>query len=193
MVARTEIASVEGRKITSSIGMIFLLVSFSMLFATLLLGYAIYRVTADEWPPMGMQRVPLFLPTVSTFIIALSSLALWKFEEFFEQKKYENLLLPFIGTVVLGCAFMGVQFRLWSSMKDMGIFVEGGVFPSLMYSLTWIHAAHIVAGLISLLFLIPAMVSKNYDKYVTTVSNVSKFWHFLGIVWLLMFVVMFVL
>lgn len=193
MVARTEIASVQGRKITSSIGMIFLLVSFSMLFATLLLGYTIYRLTADEWPPMGMQKVPLFLPTVSTFVIALSSLALWKFESFFEEKKYKELLLPFIATVALGCCFMAVQFKLWASMKDMGIFVEAGIFPSLLYSLTWIHAAHIVAGLISLLFLIPAMVSRNYEKYTTTVSNVSKFWHFLGIIWFVMYIVMFVL
>ncbi|MDD0854517.1 cytochrome c oxidase subunit 3 [Halobacteriovorax sp. GB3] len=193
MVARTEIRNLEGRKMVSSIGMIVLLVSFSMLFATLLLGYAIYRLTSDVWPPMGMQRVPLFLPTVSTFIIAVSSLSLWKFEKEFELKKEQILLPLYLVTLTLGAAFMGVQFKLWASMKAMGLYVEAGIFPSLFYTLTWIHAAHIVAGLLGLLLMIPAIIKQDFDEKATLVANVSKFWHFLGIVWFLMYVVMFVL
>ena len=54
--------NVEGQKIVSSIAMTIVLISFSMLFASLFMGYAVYRIQNPVWPPMGMQRVPTSVP-----------------------------------------------------------------------------------------------------------------------------------
>ncbi|MEH0859858.1 MULTISPECIES: heme-copper oxidase subunit III [Halobacteriovorax] len=183
---------IEARKLTSSIAMIVILVSFTMLFASMLLGYSVYRFTVDVWPPMGMPRIPLTIPMVSTFIIALSSATLVLFESSFEKKNLKAMRAYFGLTFLLGLGFMFVQLQLWNSMAAMGLHASGGVFPSLFYALTWTHAAHIVAGLIALLFLLP-VAAKGYSvEKITWVQNVSKFWHFLGVVWLVMFIVMFV-
>ncbi|WP_162929485.1 cytochrome c oxidase subunit 3 [Halobacteriovorax sp. BALOs_7] len=183
---------IEARKLTSSIAMIVILVSFTMLFASMLLGYSVYRFTVDVWPPMGMPRIPLTIPMVSTFIIALSSATLVLFESSFEKKNLKAMRAYFGLTFLLGLGFMFVQLQLWNSMAAMGLHASGGVFPSLFYALTWTHAAHIVAGLFALLFLLP-VAAKGYSvEKITWVQNVSKFWHFLGVVWLVMFIVMFV-
>lgn len=183
---------IEARKLTSSIAMIVILVSFTMLFASMLLGYSVYRFTVDVWPPMGMPRIPLTIPMVSTFIIALSSATLVLFESSFEKKNLKAMRAYFSLTFLLGLGFMFVQLQLWNSMAAMGLHASGGVFPSLFYALTWTHAAHIVAGLIALLFLLP-VAAKGYSvEKIAWVQNVSKFWHFLGVVWLVMFIVMFV-
>ncbi len=180
----------EGDKVISSIAMIVTLVSFGMLFLTLMMGFAMFRFTAPVWPPAGMEKPSLFIPTLSTLIIFLSSWSYFQFEKEVEKglasKKY--LLV----TLTLGVLFMLSQFLFWNDLSSKGIFVSSGIFASILYSFTWIHAAHIVAGL-SLLFWLYLKLDKEDKKIAVHTSNVGKFWHFLGIVWLIMFVTIFVL
>ena len=95
-------------------------------------------------------------------------------------------------TLVLGFAFMASQAIFWNQLKSHGILVSSGIFPSIIYAFTWIHAAHIVAGLGLLLWLYGTLKTPN-SMTAVKVSNIGKFWHFLGIVWLIMFVTIFVL
>lgn len=180
----------EGDKVISTIAMIVTLISFGMLFLTLMMGFAVFRFTAPVWPPAGMEKPTLLIPTLSTIIIFLSSLAYFQFEKEVEKglasKRY--LLI----TLFLGVLFMASQVIFWSSLSSKGIFVSSGIFASILYSFTWIHAAHIVAGL-SLLYWLYWKLDKEDKKIAIHVSNVGKFWHFLGIVWLIMFVTIFVL
>ena len=60
-------------EVQSSITMTILLVSFSMLFGTLLLGYLIYRARSAQRPPMGVEVPGFYAPSLSTFFIILSS------------------------------------------------------------------------------------------------------------------------
>ncbi|MEE3080388.1 MAG: cytochrome c oxidase subunit 3 [Bdellovibrionota bacterium] len=182
----------DKRRAVSNIGMVVILVSFAMLFAALLLGYVVFRLTNEVWPPMGMQTVPLTLPFVSTVIIGVSSLMYMNFEKSFNAKDVNNSKKYFFLTLLLGLAFMGVQFLLWGQMADIGLYVSAGVFPSLLYALTWVHAGHIVVALLALLLLVPAVFKDYSDEKIIWVQNIGKFWHFLGIIWFIMFVVMFV-
>lgn len=182
----------DKRRAVSNIGMVVILVSFAMLFAALLLGYVVFRLTNEVWPPMGMQTVPLTLPFVSTVIIGASSLMYMNFEKSFNVKDVNNSKKYFFLTLLLGLAFMGVQFLLWGQMADIGLYVSAGVFPSLLYALTWVHAGHIVVALLALLLLVPAVFKDYSDEKIIWVQNIGKFWHFLGIIWFIMFVVMFV-
>jgi len=180
----------EGDKVISSVGMIVTLVSFGMLFLTLMMAFALYRFTAPVWPPAGMTRPDLLLPTLSTLMIFLSSFFYVKFEKNTSTGVVDKKNLTL--TLVLGLAFMTSQFLFWSHLKSQGIFVSSGVFASIIYAFTWIHAAHIVVGLALLVWLFGALNSG--DKLAAVkVSSVGKFWHFLGIVWLIMFVTIFVL
>ncbi|EQC43212.1 cytochrome c oxidase subunit 3 [Bacteriovorax sp. Seq25_V] len=187
-----EIKHFEGKKIVSSIGMIVLLISFTMLFATLLLGYVVFRMTSEVWPPMGIQRISLVLPTISTIIIALSSLTYFNFEKSYKAKELKNAKLNFALTFLAGLAFMFVQVTLWQSMKLQGLYVTGGIFPSMFYALTWVHAAHIVMAIFALLLIVPSLLKGYVATKELWVENIGKFWHFLGIVWFVMYIIMFV-
>lgn len=180
----------EGDKIISSIAMVVTLVSFGMMFLTLMMGFALYRFTAPVWPPAGMEKPSLLWPVISTVIIFASSLFLMKFEKNIANgiKDKRNLLIA----TVLGFAFMCSQFIFWNELKSHGIYVSSGIFPSILFGFTWIHAAHIVAGLILLVWLYFSLERSSKMTFVK-VANVNKFWHFLGVVWLIMFVTIFVL
>lgn len=188
--AQTISKAKEGDQVISSIAMIVTLVSFGMLFLTMMMAFALFRFTAPIWPPAGMTKPSLLLPTISTLIIALSSVFYVKFEKNVLKGTADkrNLLI----TLVLGFAFMISQILFWNHLKSQGILVSSGIFASIMYAFTWIHAAHIVAGLGLLIWL---YISLNKPDSLTAVkvSSFGKFWHFLGIVWLIMFLTIFVL
>jgi cytochrome c oxidase subunit 3 len=183
----------ERERMTSSIAMVMTLISFSMLFATLMLGYVAYRFTSVVWPPLGMQRASLEVPTLSTLIILMSSLSYYMSESSFLQNKLKAFKNYYFVTLLLGASFMVSQMFLWQNLKLTGIFVDSTVFGSIIYAFTWVHAGHMVVGLLALLFLIPSLRGKrNEGKTQIWLKSVGQFWHFLGIVWVIMYFSIFI-
>lgn len=174
--------SLEFKKVSSSIAMTVILVSFSMLFATLFLGYAVYRSTAVGWPPSGTELPTTYAPILSTLFIALSSLAFVQLEK---SKSGTWLIL----SIVFGVLFLFSQMGLWSDLKASGIYSGTSIFSSIIYGFTWIHAAHMVGGLACLFALIPTVY---FGRATVSIENVGKFWHFLGIIWFIMYLAIFV-
>ncbi|MBH48131.1 MAG: hypothetical protein CME71_08170 [Halobacteriovorax sp.] len=179
--------TIREAKAIGSIAMVFVLVSFSMLFATLFMGYAALRNSAPVWPPSGMTNLPLLLPILSTVFIGLSSLTWLKFEQTLKSIWVQL-------TLVLGLAFTASQFALWAKLKQQGIFADTGVYASIIYTFTWIHVAHIAAAIILLLWpLYWARKNLINDLRAVKIVSIGKFWHFLGLIWGVMFVTLFVL
>lgn len=180
----------EGDTVISNVAMAITLVIFAMLFCTIMMGFAIYRFTAPVWPPAGMEKPSLIWPTMSTLIIVASSFVYYLFEKKINEGINQSKLL--LVTLILGLGFMVSQFIFWNELSAQGLFVSSGIYPSILYSFTWIHAAHIVIALLLLVWLYFSL--RKADKMTTLkVTNVGKFWHFLGVVWLIMFVTIFVL
>ena len=107
------------------------------------------------------------------------------------ESKLTSRKVSYFMTLFLGLAFMAVQFELWAQMADIGLYVSAGIFPSLLYTLTWVHAAHIVMAILALLLLLPSVFKEHSDTKIIWILNIGKFWHFLGVIWLIMFVVIF--
>ena len=174
--------------------MLVLLVSLSMLFVTLMMGYLFFRLTSDVWPPMGLPKADLFFPTVSTLVIILSSLSYAYFEKTYSFTHKALNIWSLMVTVILACIFLFSQAKLWNHMNDIGLYVEGGVFPSILHGFTWIHAAHIVLAFVLLLYLVLLFSKAPFKADRTqTILNIGKVWHFLGIVWFVMYLGIFVI
>lgn len=180
-------------ELQNNLAMTITIVMGSMLFATLFMGYAIYRSNAMAWPPLGIPKVPLLIPTLSTIIIALSSWFAYQARSWMilnDMNKAHNQLNI---TLFLGVLFMASQGYLWYSLKQTGIFLgSSGIFGSVIYGFTWIHAFHMLLGLGALVYL-KIVLRPSTQNCLQKTINVEKFWHFLGIVWLLMYLTMFVL
>jgi cytochrome c oxidase subunit 3 len=178
----------QEKMLQNSIAMTVVLISFGMLFATLFLGYFLVRFNSPMWPPVEIQGMPQFLPFMSLVVMGLSSLTYVMME-----KKAQSRGLYWTLTLALGLGFLGLQWILWSTLKASGILVQNGMVPSMVYAFTWIHAAHIVMGLMALLWLGFYVFKKKAELTEVKMVNVGRFWHFLGIVWLLMYLMIFVL
>lgn len=175
----------SGEQIVSSIGMMVTIVAFSMLFATLFLGFFLYRFSATEWPPMNLNRIDHFFPAISSVLIISSS---WFYEVFKKNLSKFSFLL----SLGLGIAFVVSQFLFWNDLKAVGIFASSGIYGSLIYSFTWIHVGHMAIGLVMLLYLLPSVLREDFKRRIRII-NIGKFWHFLAVVWLMMYLLLFVI
>lgn len=170
--------------------MTMVLISGAMLFATLLMGYAVYRTSATAWPPAGTTPVSLGYPLLSTLTIFLSSWFMRQVKRDVSDLRKARMNLD--ATLVLGVIFLGIQSLFWSELNASGLLVGSGIFSSILYGFTWIHAAHVAMGLFSLVWLRFVLKATTRNLEVK-VLNVEKFWHFLGVIWLIMFITLFVL
>lgn len=171
----------------NSVAMTVTLISFGMLFASLFLGYFLVRFNAPVWPPVEIENLPKLLPFLSTIVMGLSSVTYYRFEKNTEKK------VPWLTTVSLGILFLVLQVFLWKALAASGIFVSNGNVPSMVYAFTWLHAGHIVIALGLVLWLGFYVFKKPEALTEGKLINVGKFWHFLGVVWLLMYLMLFVL
>lgn len=170
------------------------LISWGMLFATLFMGYAVYRGSTNVWPPMGFTRVSLIIPSISTVIILISSYFCYQMKV---QVMKSNMLKARNNlhiTLFLAGAFLLSQIFLWKGMNETGVYVSSGIYASLMHAMTWIHAAHVAAAVFFLLYLEWQFKKEilSPEKLQMKALNGEKFWHFLGIIWVLMFIILFV-
>jgi cytochrome c oxidase subunit III len=176
----------------SSVAMTVALISWGMLFATMFLGYFLVRFNSPVWPPVEIEDLPQLLPLVSTLTMLLSSLTYWWMEkQAFSSLKTAQFCWAL--TTLLGLSFLGLQWVLWGSLKETGILVANGMVPSMVYAFTWLHAAHIVLGIAALLWLGFFVFFRTTELTVIKLINVGKFWHFLGVVWVLMYLMIFAL
>jgi cytochrome c oxidase subunit III len=175
------VAISEQKRFQHQVAMTVTLVSFAMLFAALFLGYFLVRFNVPVWPPVEIENRPQLLPFLSTLVIALSSWTFWRHQKAMGTGK---TWLHF--TLALGLGFLALQWSLWATLKTVGVTANNGMVSSMFYAFTWLHAAHIVGGLGALLWI--AVTPWTEMK----TENVGKFWHFLGVVWFLMYLMLFV-
>jgi cytochrome c oxidase subunit 3 len=177
----------EFKAFQNSVAMTVTLISFGMMFASLFLGYFLVRFNSPAWPPVEIENMPKLLPFLSTLVMGLSSFTYFKMENSADKKKF------WLMTVALGALFLGLQFVLWNALSASGILVSNGNVPSMVYAFTWLHAGHIVLALGLVLWLGNFIFRKPEGLTAAKVINVGKFWHFLGVIWLLMYLMLFVL
>lgn len=167
------------------------LISMAMLFATLFMGYAIYRSSAPVWPPMGMMKISLLLPTLSTVVIFISSFYCYNTRASIQKNDFSKAHKNLNFSILLGMTFVILQCLTWSHMKSIGLYTHSGIFASITYAFTWIHAAHMIGGLIALAYL-KRILKPETPELMTKAKSVENFWYFLEIVWIVMFLTLFV-
>ncbi len=159
--------------------------SMVMMFAAFTSAY-IVRHAQGNW--LEFKLPDMFW--ISTLAIVLSSVTLQASYYFFineNSRSYRSLLLA---TFVLGLSFLALQYQGWLELSSIGVEFNGNPSGSFVYVISGIHAMHILAG-IAVLFV--ALVHAYSLKFkVVPVRKLRLeltliFWHFLGALWVYLF------
>lgn len=184
----------EKQEFTASLGMIIFLASWAMMFSALFFAYGFVRARALMWPPPGAPELPVLLPAINTGILLVSSITFALGLRNFKRGKRAALSLWVAATIVLGSVFLALQWVVWRDVAASGLHFSTGIYGSVFYGLTVLHAAHVAAGLLILLYVLVRSLLGAYTPHnYVNVRLCSMFWHFVDVVWVLMFVTIYLL
>lgn len=180
--------------VDSYLAMTIVIGAFSMFFGSLFVAYFVLRFRQSQWPPPGFPPFPKMLPLLNTLVLFFSSV-------FFHvgvkrlEKAHNNGFKLFLGlTIISALAFLGLQWLLWQNMASLGIHVGSGPFGSIFYGFTLLHALHLIAGVLALFWLVPGALRGTYlDRSIVPVRMTGIFWHFLDLMWIVLYFAIFVL
>ena len=171
-----------------SIGTIVWLSSELMFFAGLFAVYFTVRAhNVGEWPPPPTELdVPYAL--IVTIVLVASSFTCQYGVFAAERGDVFGLRRWYLITLVMGTIFVLGQANEYRSLIEEGTTIPSSPYGTVFYLATGFHGLHVIGGLVAFVFLlIRTKLSKFTPAQATAAIVVSYYWHFVDIVWIALF------
>ena len=175
---------------TGKLGMWVFLVSEIMFFTGLIGSYIVLRLGSADWPHPG-KTLNTGLLAINTLVLITSSLTMALALSAAQQGRQTALRRFLLATALLGLTFLGIKGYDYLHMWRRGFTIASSLFGSCYYLLTGFHALHVFSGVIVILVLFKAAASSALSQ--TTVGRVEYsglYWHFIDIVWVILFAIL---
>ena len=163
-----------------------------LFFATLISTYMVYKGASITGPyPEEILDIPL--TTISTFVLLMSSLAMVLALDGVQRGKRAGQFWLLM-VILLGLVFLGFQVYEFNHFVHEGLTIQKNVFGSSFFVLTGFHGAHVLTGVIYLtcIWLRAAKGTYSADNY-SPVELVGLFWHFVDLVWIIIFTIIYLI
>ena len=175
------------------LGIWLFLASEVMLFGALFSTYIILRVGAPEWPHgelnvwLGMTNTFILIGSSVTMVMAWASL---KMHNFGKHRLY------LIVTFLLALVFLINKYFEYSTHLAKGEGPWHTTFLAIYFTLTGLHGLHIIGGMIVMGYFIgpgAKLWKTNPDQFANRIEYTGLYWHFVDLVWIFLFPVLYVL
>ncbi len=166
-------------------GMVMLIFTEATLFGILLFSYLYLRFqNGPTWPPDGIEKPDLFLVSIMTPILLLSSAPMHWAHTGIRRGKVWRLRLGLLLTFVMGATFLGLQGIEYHEILSTQFTPRTNGYGSLFFTITGFHRAHVGVGLLMNLWLQwYARRGRFSARRHLPVENVAMYWHFVDAVW----------
>lgn len=154
------------------------------------------------WPlvstPGGIETTAMpwqGLATYNTIILLVSSVTLHFAHVGLEQNKRGQLNLMLLVTILLGVTFLGLQaYEYVHAYKDLGLTLQSGIYGNTFFLLTGFHGLHVTLGTIILIVLYLRVLKGHFTpKEHFAFQAGSWYWHFVDVVWVMLFFFVYIL
>jgi cytochrome o ubiquinol oxidase subunit 3 len=165
------------------------LASDCMFFGSLIATHLIYRLNPIEGSPSATQIFDIELTSGSTFILLMSSLMMALAVEAIQKGNLKMMRAYLFTTVFFGLLFLGGQvYEFNHFVHEKGLALSSSLFGSTFFVLTGTHGCHVAIGVLWLL----SMTFYSYTGKLTQadaidVEAAGLYWHFVDIVWIIIF------
>lgn len=164
-----------------------------ILFATLFATYAVLRNSSYGGPT---EKDIFSLPFVltETIILLVSSFVCGLALIYVKRRNKKRALILLGSTLALGLAFLGMEIYEFNHLYQNGESWQHSAFLSAFFTLVGTHGLHILTGIIWGLALIHQVIKRGFTNgVVRRIALFSLFWHFLDIIWIFIFSVVYLL
>src|SRR5262250_3561389 len=174
------------------VAMACLIFAESAIFTIFVVAYLFYIGKSLTGPtPREVLETPIFF----TICLLSSSLTIHYAGKCLEKGKHGTFLSLWSLTILLGALFLFGTGQEWHRLiYEHGLTISTNLFGTTYYSLVGLHAFHVTAGMIMLvitaIFAFAGQVGREHSRRVEVLS---LYWHFVDVVWVVVFTVVYVL
>ena|SRR5688572_13753191 len=210
----------EQQREAGTLGMWVFLVTEIMFFGGMFLAYALYRNLFPAGFVLASSHLDITLGAVNTGVLILSSFTMAMAVYFTQTGKSRPQVLCLVLTLILGLTFLGIKaieyhekytdrlipgrlipgahfnpdphaFHLTAGAPEL---VQIEMFYWIYFAMTGMHALHMVIGAGLLTYLIIFSLKRRFDpEYHSPVEVIGLYWHFVDIVWIFLFPLLYLL
>jgi cytochrome c oxidase subunit 3 len=142
-----------------------------------------------DFTPMGAWGIP----AINTLLLLSSGVTVTWAHWGLKKSNRTQLILGLAMTVALGAVFMGLQvYEYIHAYQEMGLTLGAGVYGATFFMLTGFHGFHVLVGTTMLIVMLLRSIAGHFTaEHHFAFEAVSWYWHFVDVVWVLLFVVVY--
>jgi cytochrome c oxidase subunit III len=173
-------------------GIIVFLIAEGMIFMGLFTAYLTFRSVAPVWPPDGTPERELLLPGINTIILIASSFVIHNADTAIKKNDVKGLRTWFGITAAMGIVFLLGQLYEYFHL-EFGL--RTNLYASTFYVLTGFHGLHVLFGLVLILAVLARSLKANHysDQKHFGVEAAEIYWHFVDVIWIVLFLLLYIL
>ncbi len=180
------------------LGMWVFLAGDAMSFGGLIVGYGILRHASANWPRPSIV-LGINLTAFMTFLLICSSVTMVLSLSAIKKGDRQGLAKFLFLTVLGGLMFVGLQAYEWSHLIERGLTISANPFGSPLFGttffvLTGFHGFHVFSGVVYLsCILVQGLRGRYSENNYNPVEIAGLYWHFVDLVWILIFTFVYLL
>jgi heme/copper-type cytochrome/quinol oxidase subunit 3 len=179
----------------AKLGIWLFLASEVMLFGALFSSYVLLRVGATTWPH-GYEHLNIPLATVNTVVLITSSVTMVMAWASLAMKNLRRFRVYMASTIALALVFLVIKGFEYAAKFEHGLYPSESTFMAIYFTLTGLHGLHIVGGIIVNSYLLgpgSRMWKTEPARFTNRVEVAGLYWHFVDLVWIFLFPVLYLL
>lgn len=162
-------------------------------FTTLILTFVLFSSHDPGGYEAFKQHLSVPLVGLNTFILISSSYLVVRGLSAIQDGNQRGLILNLVGVIVLGALFLGGQAYEWITLFSQGIGIKDA-FGTPFFTITGIHGTHVFLGLVWAGILLLSARRRAYSaQHHHSVEVFGLYWHFVDIVWIILFTLFYLL
>ena len=169
------------------------LASECLFFGSFIAAFLLYRDRNTVGPyPEDMYDIPF--TSVSSFVLLMSSLTMVLALAAIQRGDMRGMRVWLVATALLGLSFLAGQAFEFTEFYNEGLSLDQNLFGTTFFVLTGFHGAHVSVGVLILLSLVDASWrGKLTEDNSLTVELAGLYWHFVDIVWIVIFTLIYLI
>ena len=179
----------------AKLGIWLFLASEVMLFGALFSSYILLRVAAPSWPE-GASVLNVPLATLNTLVLISSSITMVMSWASLKMHKFGRFKLWLGLTFLLGVAFLVIKAFEYGAKFEHHLYPSESTFLAIYFALTGLHGLHVIGGMIvNGYFWGPGskMWKTEPERFTNRIEVAGLYWHFVDLVWIFLFPVLYLL
>jgi cytochrome c oxidase subunit 3/cytochrome o ubiquinol oxidase subunit 3 len=166
-----------------------LIAAEAAVFVIFVVAYLFYVGKSVSGPTPAVLHAPIFF----SICLLSSSWTIHRAVAALKRGQAGSFAGWWLATIVLGALFLGGTGREWQHLMGEGLTIRTNLFGTTYYSLVGLHAFHVTVGLIALATVsLLALFGHVKQEHAERVDVVSLYWHFVDVVWVVVFLVVYV-